>query len=70
MDILSTLLTENITISKSSFIDNQSGKNTISIMYSNAYLEDNKFINNYAALRTKNIIFGFSNVTIVNTDFS
>ena len=41
----------------------------MSIMYANAYLSDNKFNNNKATLRTKNILLGFSNVTMINCNF-
>ena len=69
LDAISSNQKENITIFSSNFIDNVSNKNTISLMFTNTYFKDNKFINNFAKIRTKNILIGFSNVTIINSNF-
>ncbi|CDW80304.1 UNKNOWN [Stylonychia lemnae] len=69
IEILRSKANANVTIKNSIFEDNQSEKNTISIMYSSVWIENSQFHNNQANQRSKNILCGFTNITIQGCDF-
>eukprot|EP00347_Sterkiella_histriomuscorum_P019434 403341642 len=69
LDILSSSRTEQVKIINCTFQENVALKNTISFMYSQALIQNSKFIDNQAKQRTKNIFMGFTNLTISNCLF-
>eukprot|EP00347_Sterkiella_histriomuscorum_P012942 403366626 len=69
LEILSSSRTDQVQIINCTFSENIAEKNTISLMYSQAIIQNSKFINNYAKSRTKNIFLGFTNLTILNCQF-
>ncbi|CDW75877.1 UNKNOWN [Stylonychia lemnae] len=69
LEILNTFIKENVTITNCDFQDNYSQKNTISMIYANGIFKDLIFKDNYAKQRSKNLLLGFVNITILNTLF-
>ncbi|CDW71577.1 UNKNOWN [Stylonychia lemnae] len=69
IEILRSRASANVTIKNSIFEDNKSQRNLISIMYSTIWIENTQFHNNQASQRSKNILSGFSKITISGCDF-
>lgn len=69
IEVLGSSQNNNITIKSSRFESNRAIKNTLSLMYSLAYIEKCYFVTNKATSRTKNIFVGFSTLIVSGTTF-
>ncbi|CDW74982.1 UNKNOWN [Stylonychia lemnae] len=69
IQVLSSPSDQNITIQSSEFSYNNASSNTMSFMFAQVWIEGSEFLMNDAKFKTRNIMCGYSNVTIKDSQF-